>query len=135
MENIDWEHLDSLLWTGEKTNIKLAVTIAKGMQVLPQWFSYRRASRERPIIGDRRPPSPLGEIQPEGWLPEYTTELLNLLNVLGRLVDLEPTQADLLERICSGPLIPASDLPGLAVKADPRWPGRVREGQGELPFM
>ncbi len=42
MENIDWEHLDSLLWTGEKTNIKLAVTIAKGMQVLPQWQTYQQ---------------------------------------------------------------------------------------------
>ena len=30
-----------------------------GKQVLLQWFSYRKANRERPIIGDRRPPSPL----------------------------------------------------------------------------
>src|SRR5439155_18798282 len=35
-----------------------------GKQVLLQWFSYRKANRERPIIGDRRPPSPLGDIQP-----------------------------------------------------------------------
>jgi hypothetical protein len=31
--------------------------------------------------------------------------LLNVLNVLGRLVALEPTQADLLERICAGPIL------------------------------
>jgi hypothetical protein len=41
-------------------------------------------------------------------LPEYTEELLNVLNVLGLLVDLEPKQAKLLEKICEGPLIPAS---------------------------
>jgi Type ISP C-terminal specificity domain len=74
-----------------------------GKQVLLQWFSYRKANRERPIIGDRRPPSPLGEIQPEYWLAEYTTELINLLNVLSLRVDLEPIQAALLEKICAAP--------------------------------
>jgi hypothetical protein len=38
-------------------------------------------------------------------LAEYTEDLLNLLNVLGRLVALEPRQADLLERIVAGPLV------------------------------
>ena len=66
-----------------------------GKQVLWHWFSYRRRDRSRPIIGDRRPPSPLDSIQPDHWLPEYTTDLLDLLNVLGRLIALEPKQADL----------------------------------------
>lgn len=79
-----------------------------GRQVLRQWFSYRRKDRSRPQIGDRRPPSPLADIQPDHWLPEYTTELINVLNVLGLLVRLEPAQADLLARICDGPLVPAS---------------------------
>ena len=56
-----------------------------GKQVLLQRSSYRKKDRERPIIGDRRPPSPLGNIQPDHWLAEYTTELLNVLNVIGRL--------------------------------------------------
>jgi hypothetical protein len=81
-----------------------------GMQVVPQWFSYRKANRERPIIGDRRPPSPLGEVQPDHWLAEYTTELINLLNVLGLLVDLEPIQSKLLEKICARPLISSDEL-------------------------
>ncbi len=81
-----------------------------GKQVLTQWFSYRKRNRERPIIGDRRKPSVLGDIQPDHWLPEYTTELLNLLNVLGLLIDLEPQQSDLLERVCSGALISGIDL-------------------------
>jgi hypothetical protein len=81
-----------------------------GKQVLRQWFSYRKKNRERPQIGDRRPPSPLGDIQPDHWLPEYTSELINVLNVLGMLVDLEPKQADLLERVCDGPLIPLASF-------------------------
>ena len=81
-----------------------------GKNVLRQWFSYRKQNRERPQIGDRRKPSPLGDIKPDHWLPEYTTELLNVLNVLGMLIELEPKQADLLKRIEDGPLIPASKL-------------------------
>lgn len=81
-----------------------------GKQVLWHWFSYRRRDRSRPIIGDRRPPSPLDSIQPDHWLPEYTTDLLDLLNVLGRLIALEPRQADLLNRICAGPLRSAQEL-------------------------
>lgn len=81
-----------------------------GKQVLVQWFSYRRKTRQRPQIGDRRPPSPLGDIQPDHWLPEYTTELLNVLNVLGLLVELEPQLDELLARICAGPLVTQSAL-------------------------
>ncbi len=54
-----------------------------GKNVLDQWFSYRRRDRTKPLIGDKRPPSPLEKIQPDGWLAEYTEDLLNLLNVLG----------------------------------------------------
>jgi hypothetical protein len=81
-----------------------------GKQVLWHWFSYRRRDRSRPIIGDRRPPSPLDSIQPDHWLPEYTSDLIDLLNVLGRLIALEPRQADLLERICAGRLRSAEEL-------------------------
>ncbi len=76
-----------------------------GKIVLDQWFSYRRRDRTKPQIGDKRPPSPLEKIQPDGWLAEYTTDLLNLLNVLGRLIALETRQADLLDRIVAGPLV------------------------------
>lgn len=76
-----------------------------GKRVLTQWFSYRKKNRERPIIGNRRPPSKLGEIQPDHWLAEYTTELLNVLHVLAMLVEMEPAQAKLLEAICDGPTL------------------------------
>ncbi len=81
-----------------------------GKRVLTQWWSYRRLSRSKPPMGDKRPPSELSLIQPTDWLPEYTTELLNVLRVLTRLVALEPLQADLLRRIVEGPTIDADAL-------------------------
>lgn len=81
-----------------------------GRNVIDQWFSYRRLDRSRPIIGDRRPPSPLDNVQPDRWPASYTEDLLNLLHVLCLLTELETRQADLLERVCSGPLIDAESL-------------------------
>ena len=81
-----------------------------GKNVLRQWFGYRRRDRSKPIIGDRRPPSPLDKIQPEHWLAEYTSDLIDLLNVLGRLIKLELAQADLLERVCAAPLFTLAAL-------------------------
>ncbi len=82
-----------------------------GKQVVWHWFSYRRRDRTRPQIGDKRPPSPLDRVQPDHWLAEYTSDLIDLLNVLGRVVELEPKQANLLERILAGKTIeaPAKD--------------------------
>lgn len=90
-------HIDNVpqeVWTYE----------VSGKQVLKQWFSYRKRDRSRPIIGDRRPPSPLDRVQADHWLSEYTTDLMNLLHVLGRIVKLEARQASLLERILDKPL-------------------------------
>jgi hypothetical protein len=98
--------------TGHIDNVapKVWAYEVSGKNVLRQWFSYRKKNRERPLIGDKRKPSPLGDIQPDHWLPEYTTELINVLNVLTLLVELEPKQADLLDRVIDGPLIPAGKI-------------------------
>ena len=107
----------------ENVEPKVWLYEVSGKQVLLQWFSYRKLNRERPIIGDRRKPSSLGAIQPDGWLAEYTTELINVLNVLAWLVDLEPAQAALLEKVCAGPTIPAEELraaQALEVPAQPK---------------
>lgn len=81
-----------------------------GKQVIPQWFSYRKRDRSKPPMGDKRPPSPLQGIQPEHWLSEYTTDLLDLLNVLTLLVDMEPEQAKLLAQVCDGVLVSEAEL-------------------------
>ncbi len=113
-DTIEYDETNQRLMVGsgyvERVTPEMWSYEVSGKQVLRQWFSYRKANRERPIIGDRRPPSKLGEIQPDHWLAEYTTELLNVLNVLGRLIELEPGQADLLEQICSGQTISIDEL-------------------------
>ena len=80
-----------------------------GVNVLTKWFSYRRKTRDRPIMGDRQV-SLLSEIQLDHWDADYTRELIDLLNVLGLLADLEPVQTELLTAICEGPLISTTDL-------------------------
>ena len=85
-----------------------------GKNVLRQWFSYRKANRDRPLIGDRRPPSKLGDVQPDHWLAEYTSDLIDLLNVLAMLIEVESAQASLLDRICSGPLFSAAEVTDVA---------------------
>jgi Type ISP C-terminal specificity domain len=96
-----------LVGKGFVENVPPAVWLyeVSGKRVLTQWFSYRKKNRERPIIGDRRPPSKLGDIQLDHWLAEYTTGLLNVLNVLTLLVEMEPAQSQLLEAICDGPTL------------------------------
>ena len=111
------EHVTPGMWAYE----------VSGKHVLRQWFSYRKANRERPIIGDRRPPSKLGEIQPDHWLAEYTTELINVLHVIGRLIELEPFQAALLERVCSGPMIPADEIRSAGAIEAPKGSARRRK--------
>jgi len=98
--------------TGRVANVSPQVWAYQvgGKRVLSQWWSYRRFDRSKPPMGDKRPPSPLGDIQPEIWPPQYTSELLNVLRVLTRLVRLEPAQADLLHQIVEGPTLPADIL-------------------------
>lgn len=104
-----------------------------GKTVLTQWFSYRRATRDRPLIGDKRPPSKLETIRPTRWLHEYTTELLDLLHVIGLLRELEPELQALLEQICEGPMIALSDLDGAGAldvpKDHPTKPFRAEGSQ------
>ncbi len=90
-----------------------------GKRVLWHWFRYRRRDRTKPVIGDKLPPSPLDSMQPNGWLPEYTTDLLDLLNVIGRLIALEPKREDLLNRICAGPLRSTEELGAAGALAMP----------------
>lgn len=104
-----------------------------GKRVLTQWFSYRKKDRVKPPMGDKRPPSKLGEIQPAGWLAEYTTELLNVLHVIGLLVTAEPEQAKLLDAICAGPTITRAELETAgALECPPKWKKSMRAEAASL---
>ena len=75
-----------------------------GMKIIRKWFGYRK----KDPAGRRS--SPLDDINAGYWPARYTTELLELLNVLEMCADIESRQADVLDRICEGPLITAADL-------------------------
>lgn len=129
---ITYDDSTHTLRVGDKGNIvnvtpQMWAYEVSGKPVIRQWFSYRKKDRTKPPMGDKRPPSKLSEIQPPGWLAEYTTELLNVLNVLGRLIALEPKQADLLKRICKGKCINVNSVrKALATQAK-----KVRRKPGE----
>ncbi len=133
-DTIDYDETKGRLLIGrgyvERVTPEMWSYEVSGKQVLHHWFSYRKTNRERPIIGDRRPPSKLGDIQPDHWLAEYTTELINVLNVIGRLLELEPSQADVLERVCSGPTIHGDALRAANAASVPTSSTRRTEAAG-----
>lgn len=135
-----------LVGTGHVANVPQSVWdyTVSGKKVLRQWFSYRRATRERPVLGDRRRPSPLGDIQPDHWPLSYTQDLLDVLHVICLLVGLEPSQKDLLNRICDGPLVTRAFLEAAGAFAmDPSLPrapsaipdGRIGDAKGETRHL
>ncbi len=88
-----------------------------GVNVLGKWFSYRRRSRDRPLMGDRRV-SLLSQVQSQTWRAEYTRDLIDLLNVLGLLEQLETPQAELLEAVLAGPLLGSDELRVAGVRSE-----------------
>ena len=103
-----------------------------GVNVLNKWLGYRRRNREHPSMANRRS-SPLQQIQATAWRAEYTSELIDLLNVLGLLADLEPEQAELLARIIAGPVISVDELTAthvLPVPAEARTPPKTHVAIG-----
>jgi hypothetical protein len=85
--------------------------------IVKSWFNYRKA-----VPGGRKS-SPLDEMHVDTWPAEWSIELTDLLTVLTRLVEAEPAQADLLDRILAGPLLTMADLADRGV----HWPKSPRD--------
>jgi len=83
-----------------------------GMNVLGSWFNYRKKDPGGKKMTD------LDHVNPTAWDPDWTVEAIDLLTVLTRLVELEPTQADLLNQVLAGDLLTMDDLQ----TAGTRWP-------------
>lgn len=88
-----------------------------GKSVIKSWVNYRKAEP-----GGKKT-SPLDHMHVEVWDPDWTTEFIDLLTVLTRLVDLEPAQADLLDCIVSGPVLTMDDFRTAGV----RWPATAAD--------
>lgn len=98
--SFDTERTVVSLGTGEFGPVVPAVWeyAVGGKNVLKSWFNYRKA-----VPGGKKT-SPLDYMQADMWDPDWTTEFIDLLTVLTRLVEREPDQADLLARILAGPV-------------------------------
>ncbi len=71
---------------------------------MQSWLGYRMKSRKG------RKSSPLDDITPASWPPDFTSELLRLLHLLEETLEIYPRQATLLEQIIKGPLLQAKQL-------------------------
>jgi len=80
-----------------------------GYKLLRRWFSRRKRHPEG------RTSSDLDEIVGRSWQPQWTTELLDLLNVLVLLVGLDPSQRNIFDQITEGPLLTVADLTGAEI--------------------
>lgn len=75
-----------------------------GLKVVQSWLGYRMKNRKG------KKSSPLDDITPTSWPPEFTSELLRLLHLLEETLEIYPQQATLLEKIIQGPLLNAAQL-------------------------
>lgn len=75
-----------------------------GLKVVQSWLGYRMRNRKG------KKSSPLDDINTNEWSSEYTTELLQLLNLLTRTLEIHSQQAQLLEQVIASPLIPATEF-------------------------
>ena len=80
-----------------------------GMNILDKWLGARTATGIGRAAG--KAATPLDRIRPTEWADEWNDELLDLLRVLTETVSLGGDQADLLDEILAGDLIPANELP------------------------
>ena len=82
-----------------------------GLKVVQSWLGYRK----NPSAGKKS--SPLDDIYPDRWPPEFTTEFLQLLWVLEATLKEYPEQARLLDAVLAGPLFRESELPTVPEEA------------------
>jgi len=95
-----------------------------GRNIFKAWFDYRKKDP-----GGRRV-SPLDRLYPTAWDPDWTTEAIDLLTVLTRLVELEPAQADLLARVVAGGMLSMDDLR----QAGTRWPISAQDRKPQYSY-
>jgi hypothetical protein len=107
-DKIDYDEQSETLKVGDGRISPVSAEVwnyqVSGMRVVKHWFGYRKKNPS----GNRK--SELDHIVATSWTPAMTTELLDLLNVLGGCVALQPRQAELLDEIMTAPRITVADL-------------------------
>lgn len=91
-----------------------------GLEVVKSWLNYRMEA------GAGRKSSPLDDIRPPRWTVAMSQELLQLLWMLEHTLARYPKLSHLLDRVVSGPLLSAGELP-MPNDAQRKPPGRDEE--------
>jgi len=99
------------------------------LKVVQSWLGYRMRQRKG------KSSSELDKIGPRCWTGEFTKEFLNLLWILEATVAGYPAQVELMQKILSGPLMMAADLPAVspALRKAPKT-GEEEVEQFELAY-
>ena len=119
-ERFAYDEAQRLLHVGEGTFGPVSLEVwnyeVSGLKVLQSWLGYRMRRRKG------KKSSPLDDIAPAGWSAEFTSELLRLITLLERSVQMAPAQGALLDEIVSGSLLLVDQLgePPSEWKAAPR---------------
>ncbi|MFL0411135.1 type ISP restriction/modification enzyme [Microbacterium paludicola] len=79
-----------------------------GMDVIPKWLGYRMV---KPAGRAASSTSPLDHIRPSAWVPEWSTELIEIVAALKETLAMLPGGVALLDDIAAGPLVSADELP------------------------
>ncbi|NNB92524.1 hypothetical protein HJC10_00500 [Corallococcus exiguus] len=99
-----------------------------GMEVVWKWLGYRTAKGAGRAASSS---NPLDQIRATKWPDDWNDELIELLTVLTVTLDKHPAQGKLLDAICDGPIIPASELPAPsdAERKEPKVPKASSTGK------
>jgi hypothetical protein len=127
-ENFSYDAATQTLSVGDGRFHPVAAAIwefeVSGLKVVQSWFGYRMRNRKG------KKSSPLDDITPEAWRPEFTSELIRLLHLLEATLELYPKQAVLLEHIIESRLLLAEQLG--APPEEYRKAPASHEAQGQL---
>lgn len=104
-----------------------------GLKVVEKWLGARTRKGVGRAAG--KSATPLDQIRPTEWEDEWNDELLDLLRVLTKTIQLGEKQAHLLEEIVQSDLIPADELP-IPSDDERKVPATIKRnpGQASIPF-
>ena len=102
-----------------------------GMLIMRKWLGYRTATGAGRSASST---SPLDQIRPTTWYPEWSDELIELITTLSTSASLMDEGSGLLDQILDGPLISAADLPtpSAVLRGVPTAPRLPSGNQGTL---
>ena len=103
-----------------------------GMNILGKWLGARTRRGIGRAAG--KAATPLDLVRPTEWEDEWNDELLDLLRMLTRTVELGAQQTQLLEEVVQGELIAPEQLPS-PTDAERKVPKTIKRDYGQTSLI